>query len=105
MTIINSPQITQLAYYMINYIIQDDNLSAHMSVLKAISKSIFSRPDVRRQNDAISSLIRCLLLILDKNKDNMTIREQCLNIWDELYRRNCMSMRGISNLIEEFTDK
>lgn len=105
MTIINSPQITQLTYYMINYIIKDDNLSAHMPVLKVISERIFSWPDVRRQNDAISSLIRCLLLILDMNKDNMTIREQCLNIWDELYRRNCMSMRGISNLIEEFTDK
>ena len=105
MKIINSPQITELAYYIVKYTIDTEEFHVNIQLLESLFERVFEEQEIWRQNDTITYLVRCLLSSLDKNKDNAETKNKCLNMWDILYKKNCMSIRGVSNLIEEITDK
>lgn len=78
----------------------DEDICNFAHVLSIIASNL----SITQYSDhlTVSELIKCVVRMFDRGKDNPTIREICLNIWDNLFMGNSHAIKPLSDMIDHF---
>ena len=78
----------------------DEDICNFAHVLSIIASNL----SITQYSDhlTVSELIKCVVRMFDRGKDNPTIRELCLNIWDNLFMGNSHAIKPLSDMIDHF---
>ena len=49
----------------------------------------------------MNDLVKCVVLLFDRGKDDPSIREICLDIWDNLFMSNLHAFKPLSDMIDK----
>lgn len=100
--LMDSPQCEHLLHWFLNYLEKrEESICGFARVLHSLSKrfpQIFSNPANRIM---VNDLVKCVVLLFDRGKDDPSIREICLNIWDNLFMSNLHAFKPLSDMIDK----
>lgn len=102
-SLMQSRQGVYLVNAFLNYLSEsNEDITEYADVLKAVGESAVSAPSEWNSRLAISDLIQCVIHLFDRGKNNLKIRNICLNIWDNLFRSNLQDIKPLSDMIDNF---
>lgn len=79
---------------------QDRDISKYVNVLKIITEHISIDKDTWDRHMLLDDLIKCIVKLFDKNKYNVSIKNHCLDMWDNLYRESLTAMRSFTDIFD-----
>ena len=59
-------------------------------------------PPERGERLIVTDLVKCVVRLFDKGKNDPFITEICLNIWDQLFMSNLHDIKPLSEMIDDF---
>jgi hypothetical protein len=71
-------------------------------VLEAVGKGIVLAPKEKSNRLVVNDLIQCVIRLFDRGKDNLRIRNICLDIWDNLFKSSLQDIKPLSDMIDNF---
>ena len=101
--LMESQQSAHLFHSFLNYLYEsDEDICSFARVLEAISNSLSRMPPESSARLLITDLVKCVIRLFDKGKDDPFITEICLNIWDQLFMSNLHDIKPLSDMIDDF---
>lgn len=101
--LMDSPQCEHLLHLFFNYLEKrEESICGFARVLHSLSKrfpQIFSNPT---NCFMVNDLVKCVILLFGRGKDDPSIREICLDIWDNLFMSNVHAFKPLSDMIDKF---
>lgn len=79
---------------------QDYDISKYAHVLKHICEGVSSNRDEWDKRMITDDIIKCIIKIFDKNKYNTQVKNICLDMWDDLYRKNLTSIKPFAQIFD-----
>ncbi|MBR1533146.1 MAG: hypothetical protein IJ639_02190 [Ruminococcus sp.] len=99
--LMESKQAQRISYQFLEYIKeQDQDVTLYLDVLRNLSESALKDRIDWRTGDIINSLTVIVLGILDKNQFNRSIKQICLDIWDNIYQSCYEQVKPLTELLD-----
>lgn len=99
--LIKSKQKPHQLYQFLKYINnQDHNITKYVNVLKSLSEEIVINTDLWYRETVLNELIKCIIKLFDRNKYNLEVKQHCLDMWDNLYRRSLESIIPFTKIFD-----
>lgn len=99
--LLTSNQNESIVHSFLSYLYEsDEDICNFAYVLSTIASNL----PITQYGDhlTVSELIKCVVRMFDRGKDNPNIREICLNIWDNLFMGNSHVIKPLSDMIDHF---
>lgn len=101
--LMESRQSVHLFHSFLDYLYEsDEDICSFARVLNAIGNSLSQMPSEGGERLIVNDLVKCVVRLFDKGKDNPFVRETCLNIWDKLFMSNLHDIKPLSDMIDNF---
>lgn len=101
--LMESRQSVHLFHSFLDYLYEsDEDICSFARVLNAIGNSLSQMPSEGGERLIVNDLVKCVVRLFDKGKDNPFVREICLNIWDKLFMSNLHDIKPLSDMIDNF---
>ena len=96
-----SKQAQRISYPFLEYIKEQDmDLTVYLDILREISKNALQDRTDWRTIDIIDRLTVIVLRILDKNRYNRSIKQICLDIWDNIFQSCFEQVKPLTELLD-----
>ncbi|MDL2206910.1 hypothetical protein LJC33_08390 [Eubacteriales bacterium OttesenSCG-928-N13] len=101
--IMQSRQSVRVVHSFLDYLGKsDENIIEYTDVLEAIGSSLTTMSAEWKRPLVVGDLIKCVIRLFDRGKDDPDVRCICLNIWDNLFISNLYDMKSLSDMIDDF---
>ena len=101
--LMESIQSTHLFHSFLHYLYEsDEDICSFARVLNAIGNSLSRMPPEGGERLIVTDLVKCVIRLFDKGKDDPFVREVCLDIWDKLFMSNLHDIKPLSDMIDNF---
>ena len=101
--LMESRQSVHLFHSFLDYLYKsDENICSFALVLETIGNSLSQMPPERGERLIVTDLVKCVVRLFDKGKNDPFITEICLNIWDQLFMSNLHDIKPLSDMIDDF---
>lgn len=101
--LMESSQGMYLIHHFFNYIYEsDEDICRFASIINAFCNKLHQVPSDISERLIVTDLIKCVVRLLDKGKDDTTICDICLNTWDNLFMSNLYDIKPLSDMIDNF---
>lgn len=101
--LMESQQSVHLFHSFLDYLYKsDENICSFALVLETIGNSLSQMPPERGERLIVADLVKCVVRLFDKGKNDPFITEICLNIWDQLFMSNLHDIKPLSDMIDDF---
>lgn len=101
--LMESIQSTHLFHSFLHYLYEsDEDICSFARVLNAIGNSLSQMPPEGGERLIVTDLVKCVIRLFDKGKDDPFVREVCLDIWDKLFMSNLHDIKLLSDMIDNF---
>lgn len=101
--LMESIQSTHLFHSFLHYLYEsDEDICSFARVLNAIGNSLSQMPPEGGERLIVTDLVKCVIRLFDKGKDDSFVREVCLDIWDKLFMSNLHDIKPLSDMIDNF---
>lgn len=101
--VLESRSGTKTAYSFLKYLSESDqDIACFADTIKAIGSQIPQNPDDYRGRMIVEDLIKCVIQLFDRGKNNPKIRAICLDIWDELFQSNLCDIKPLADMLDNF---
>ena len=101
--LMESHQGAQLIHSFLDYLYESDkDICSFARVINAIGNSISQMPPEGGYRFIVNDLVKCIVCMFDKGKEDPFVREICLDIWDKLFRSNLHDIKPLSDMIDDF---
>ena len=101
--LMESRQSVHLFHSFLDYLYKsDENICSFALVLETIGNSLSQMPPERGESLIVTDLVKCVVRLFDKGKNDHFITEICLNIWDQLFMSNLHYIKPLSDMIDDF---
>ena len=84
------------------YLFRQIVICSFARVLNAIGNSLSQMPPEGGERLIVTDLVKCVIRLFDKGKDDSFVREVCLDIWDKLFMSNLHDIKPLSDMIDNF---
>lgn len=99
--LMESRQGIYLSHSFLDYLYKsDENICSFAHVLETICNTLSQLPPDRGERFIITNLVKCVVRLFDKGKNDPSICDICLNIWDRLFMSNLYDIRPLSEMID-----
>lgn len=96
-----SKHAQRTSYYFLEYIKEQNmDLTLYLDILREISGNALKDRTDWRTSDVIDSLTVIVLRILDKNRYNRSIKQTCLDIWDNIFQSCFEQVKPLTELLD-----
>lgn len=100
--LMKSPQGVPLSHPFLNYLYKsNENICDFAHILEIISNNL-SPKFPHGKELIVTDLVKCVIRLFDKGKDDPIICEICLNIWDKLFMSSPYDIKPLSDMIDDF---
>ena len=87
----------------LNYLYEsDEDIYRFAPIINVICNSLPHMPLEVTERLIVTDLIKCVVRLFDKCKDDYLICNICLNAWDNLFRSNLHDIKPLSDMIDNF---
>lgn len=101
--LMESRQNVYLFHSFLHYLYEsDEDICNFACVLNSISNSFSKTPLQNGERFIVNDLVKCVIRLFDKGKDDLRISKICLDIWDRLFMNNLHSIKPLSDMIDDF---
>ena len=101
--LMESCQSVHLLHVFLDYLYEsDENICRFSRILNAVGNSLSEMPSEGGSRLVVDDLVKCVVRLFDKGKDDPFVRETCLNIWDNLFMSNLHDIKPLSDMIDNF---
>lgn len=101
--LMESRQSVHLFHSFLDYLYKsDETICSFAVVLKTIGNSLSQIPPEIGERLIVTDLVKCVVRLFDKGKNDPFITEICLNIWDQLFMSNLHYIKPLSDMIDDF---
>ena len=101
--LMESQQSVHLFHSFLDYLYEsDEDICSFARVLETIGNSLSQMPPEIGERLLITDLVKCVVRLFDKGKNDPFITEICLNIWDQLFMSNLHDIKPLSDMIDNF---
>ena len=101
--LMESRKNTFLYHAFLEYLYNSDtNICEFAHIIETIGNSLSQMSSETVAGYIVSDLIKCVIRLFDKGKEDLSIRESCLDIWDKLFMSNLRDIKPLSDMIDEF---
>lgn len=101
--LMESCQSVHLLHAFLDYLYEsDENICRFSRILNAVGNSLSEMPSEGGSRLVVDDLVKCVVRLFDKGKDDPFVRETCLNIWDNLFMSNLHDIKPLSDMIDNF---
>ena len=101
--VLESRSGTKVIYSFLKYLGESDqDITYFADTIRVIGKKIPQNPKDYTERIIVEDLIKCVIQLFDKGKNNSKIRVICLDIWDELFKNNLHDIKPLADMIDNF---
>lgn len=101
--VLESRSGTKVIYSFLKYLGESDqDITCFAETIRVIGKKIPQNPKGYTERIIVEDLIKCVIQLFDKGKNNSKICAICLDIWDELFRNNLHDIKPLADMIDNF---
>lgn len=96
-----SAQSKYICHHFLDYLLKsDEDIKDYADIIKTLATHVFTDYDSRYSLFFPEDLIKCVIRLFDRGKNDHAITRICLDIWDELFKSNLHCIRPISDMID-----